>query len=262
MSAQKPVQFVDLDAARAARGLRIVVVAGVPSPWSEAAKGIFTVKGLDFVAVRKRPGDAELERWTGCNNSPVVMFDDEPARSGWADILALGERLGGATSLLPEAIADRAMILGLCHEILGESGLVWSGRLLLIHSGLTSEGRAGFALPVAQYLAPRYGYAPDRTTHARQRVLAILGHLGGLARAARDAGSRYLVGDGLSAVDIYLASALNTLAPLPHDLCPMRPALRAAFESVEPELRAAVTPELLEHRDFIYREHLGLPMEL
>ncbi len=154
------------------------------------------------------------------------------------------------------------MVLGLSHEILGESGLVWCGRLLLIHAGLTTEGRTGFALPVAQYLAPKYGYAPERTTLARQRVLAILTHLSRLARAAREAGHRYLAFDRLTALDIYIAAALNTFAPLPHDLCPMRPALRAAFESVEPDLRAAVTPELLEHRDFIYREHLGLPMEL
>lgn len=262
MHAKEPVRFVDLDAARAARGLRLVVVAGIPSPWSEAAKGIFTVKGLDFVAVQRRAGDAEIERWTGCHNAPVVVFNNEPPRSGWADILALGERLGGSAQLLPEPIADRALILGLAHEILGEFGLVWCGRLLLIHSGLTTGGRSGFPPLVAQYLAPKYGYAPALEAPARRRVLALLNHLSSLARARQSANQRYLVGDQLSALDIYLAAALNVFAPLPQDLCPMRPSLRATFESVEPEVLAAVAPELLEHRDFIYREHLGLPMVL
>jgi glutathione S-transferase len=262
MHAREPVRFVDLDTARAAGGLRLVVPAGIPSPWSEAAKGIFSVKGLDFVAVRRRAFDEEIERWSGHNNVPVVIFEDERPRAGWAEILALGERLGGAVSLLPEGIADRAQILGLSHEILGEHGLVWCGRLLLIHSGLTTEGRVGFPPPVASYLAPRYGYAPERAAPARQRVLRLLEHLAGLCRARREAGQRYLVGDRLSALDIYVAAALGVFAPLPDEVCPMRPALRAAFESVEPELLAALAPELLEHRDFVYREHLGLPIEL
>jgi hypothetical protein len=39
-----PIEFVDLEAARDAAGLRMVVVSGVPSPWGEAAKGILHVK--------------------------------------------------------------------------------------------------------------------------------------------------------------------------------------------------------------------------
>ncbi|HVN28665.1 MAG TPA: hypothetical protein VMT64_09280 [Candidatus Binataceae bacterium] len=33
-------------------GLRIVLVKGVPSPWGQAAKTIFEVKKLDYVARR------------------------------------------------------------------------------------------------------------------------------------------------------------------------------------------------------------------
>jgi hypothetical protein len=42
----------------------------------------------------------------------------------------------------------------------------------------------------------------------------------------------------------------------------MHPAARAAFDSVEPTLLAAIAPELFEHRDFVYREQLGLPIQL
>ena len=31
-------------------GLRIVLVKGLPSPWGQAAKTIFEIKGLDYVA--------------------------------------------------------------------------------------------------------------------------------------------------------------------------------------------------------------------
>jgi len=42
--------------------------------------------------------------------------------------------------------------------------------------------------------------------------------------------------------------------PLPPDQCPMPDAIRPAFESLD--------PILLEHRDFIYDEHLELPLSL
>jgi hypothetical protein len=50
--------FVDFQAALAAPGLRLVVAANVPSPWSEAALAIFRVKKLPFVATRARAADA------------------------------------------------------------------------------------------------------------------------------------------------------------------------------------------------------------
>ena len=38
-------------------GLRIVLVRGVPSPWSQAAKTILEIKGLDYVAAPLDVGD-------------------------------------------------------------------------------------------------------------------------------------------------------------------------------------------------------------
>ena len=50
-----PVEFVELEVAKAARGLRLVTVGGIPSPWSEAAKALFVCKEIPFVAVRLNP---------------------------------------------------------------------------------------------------------------------------------------------------------------------------------------------------------------
>jgi hypothetical protein len=78
----------------------------------------------------------------------------------------------------------------------------------------------------------------------------------------RVAGSRYYVDDALSAVDIYAATFLALLRPLPHEVCAMDPATRAAFELRDPETDAALEPVLLEHREMMYREHLVLPLAL
>ena len=45
-------QYVSVEEAIGRRGLRMVVVGGVPSPWGEAAKGILHINGIDWAAVR------------------------------------------------------------------------------------------------------------------------------------------------------------------------------------------------------------------
>lgn len=247
-----------LEEARAARGLRLVVTAGVPSPWSEAAKGWFDVKGLDYLMIRLTPRDADIRAWTGHHNAPVALYDDEPARAGWAEILALADRLGPTPRLIPEDPAARAEVLALGGAILGEGGLIWSLRLVLIHEGLTSEGARGFPVAAARYLGAKYGYAPERIEAARARVVSVLAALGDRLADGR----RYLTGDVLTGVDIMAAAALGVVRPLPPDLCPMLPAFRAAYESLEPALREAPTPALLAHREHVYRTHLRLPLVL
>jgi hypothetical protein len=45
-------EYVSVEEAMKRRGLRMVVVGGIPSPWGEAAKGILYVKAIDWAAVR------------------------------------------------------------------------------------------------------------------------------------------------------------------------------------------------------------------
>jgi glutathione S-transferase len=262
MATRSNIRFVDLDEARAARGLRLVVLGALPSPWSEAAKGIFDVKEIDYLAVRFHPRDEQVRAWTGSHNAPVVLFDDEPPRTGWAEILALGERLGGRVSLVPHDPDERVLFFGLAQEILGEGGIVWCVRLLVIHAGLTTEGREGFPPRVAGYLGKKYGYAHERIAPAKGRLLSGLRLLSQKLEASRSRGFAYVAGPALSALDIYVAAALAVLVPLPDELCPMLPPLRHAFETIDPAVRAAVTPALIEHRDFIYQHHLALPVQL
>ena len=48
-------------------GLRIVLVKGMPSPWGQAAKTIFEIKGLDYVAAPWIGGEPneDIVAWGG-----------------------------------------------------------------------------------------------------------------------------------------------------------------------------------------------------
>ena len=256
------MEFVELEEAKRRPGLRLVTVAGVPSPWSEAAKGILRVERIPFVGVRMQPGRPEVPAWTGQTSAPVAIYGDEAPRSGWAEILLLAERLAPEPRLVPRDPAERAWLLGWCHEICGEDGLGWARRLERIHESFESDGREGFALPVAKYLAPKYGYRPEAGAAARGRVIEVLGMLSGRLREQRAAGSDHYLGDRPSALDIYSAAFVGLLAPLPPELLPLPEALRRAFASLHPDLEKALDPLLIEHRDRIYREHLELPVAL
>lgn len=255
-----PFEYVSVDEAIARRGWRMVVVGNVPSPWGEAAKGILHIKGIDWVAVRLAYDSEPLRTWAGQRSGPVAVYDDERPRAGWAEILLLAERIAPTPALLPKDAAERALALGLAHEICGEEGLGWARRLQLIHAGL--QGAGGFAPRVATYLAKKYGYSPAAGAAAGVRVVALLGMLAARLKAQRAAGTRFYIGDTLSAVDIYSATFMALLSPLPEACCAMDAGSRAAMETLDAATAAALDPMLLEHRDMIYRELLELPLAL
>jgi glutathione S-transferase len=241
-------------------GLRMVVVGGIPSPWGEAAKGILHIKGIQWAAVRLAYDSEPLKAWAGQRSGPVAIYDNERPRSGWAEILLLAERLAPDPSLLPADPAERALAFGLSHEICGEAGLGWSRRLQLIHAGL--RGASGFPAPVAQYLGRKYGYSPEAGVAAGMRVAELLGMLAARLAAQCAAGSRYYVGETLTAVDIYSATFMAMFAPLPPEHCQMDATSRAAFETRDTPVEAALDPILFEHRDMMYARHLELPLSL
>lgn len=255
-----PFEYIDVETAVQRDGLRMVVIGGVPSPWSEAAKGILHIKGIEWAAVRLAYDSETLKQWAGELSAPVLMVGQERPRRGWADILLLAERLVPTPSLLPADPGERALAFGLAHELCGESGLGWSRRLQLIHAGLQNSG--GFPDRVAKYLGKKYGYSLEAGAAATGRVTALLGMLGARLKAQREAGSSYYIGNTVTAVDVYSACVLGLLRPLPHDLCPMDANVRTAFETRDPETDAALDPVLLEHRDLMYARHLALPLSL
>ena len=253
-------EYIGVEEARRRNGLRMVVVGSVPSPWGEAAKGILHIKGVEWAAVRLIYDSEPLREWAGQRSGPVAIYDNEPPRSGWAEILLLAERLARMPSLLPADPAKRALVFGISHEICGEAGLGWSRRLQLIHAGLHNVG--GFPEQVAKYLGRKYGYRPETGVAATLRVGALLGMLGARLKAQHEKGSRYYVGNSLTAVDVYSATFMALFDPLPHEQCEMAASIRAGFETRDAQTEAALDPILFKHRDMMYAEYLELPLSL
>ncbi len=223
-----------------------------------AAKVIFQTKKVPFVAVRYRSPGTEICAWTKTNNAPVALYESEPPRSGWAEILALGERLAPDVPLVPGDPEERARIYGYSHEIMGEGGMLWSMRQYAIDASLTSNGEKGFPLTAAKYLAPRYGWAAGCGARARARFHEGLAVLDGLLRS----GTPWLLGETFSALDIYAASAMAVVAPLPEKDCAMIQPLRQTFEWLRRDTGDAITPALLAHRKRVHEASMPLPLEL
>ena len=255
-----PFEYVGVEEAIRRRGLRMVVVGDVPSPWGEAAKGILHIKGIKWVGVRLVYDSELLKKWAGQRSAPVAVYENERPRSGWSEILLLAERLAPSPSLLPANPADRALVLGLAHEICGEWGLGWSRRLQLVHAGLHNAG--GFPERVSKYLGKKYSYSPEAGAATGPRVAELLGMLVARLKAQRQAGSRYYVGHSLTATDVYSATFAALFDPLPPEQCQMEAGTRAAFTSRDAHTDAALDPIFFEHRDMMYRERLELPLSL
>lgn len=252
---------VSLSAARALPGLRLVVLQGLPSPWSQAAKAILRVKRIPYTLVHRTESDppGALEAWTGQASFPAAMYEDERPRTGWAEILLLAERLRPEPALVPADPERRAFLFGLCHELCGEMGLAWCRRLEMVATGM----RRTPPDPIAVWLGGKYGYSPESAALAPGRVRDVLGLLGELLAESRARGGSHLLGAELSALDLYWATFCNIVSPLPPELLPMPEAWRPLFTSPDPGVHEQLAKTgLLAHRDRIYRDHLELPVAL
>ncbi len=255
--------WLSVEEARDLPGLRLVLSVGVPGPWGEAAKGLFHVKGLScryVVQTPAQPNEA-LRDWTGEINAPQAVYADEPARSGYAEIIFLAERLAPEPALVPSAPDERVRMFGLLRELAGERGLGWSRRLMLF-APIMGLPDAHPARALLGGMAKRYGYDDAAAAEAPARVGEILTLFADQLRAQREAGSRYLVGDRLTALDVYWAAFAALIQPLPSEQCAMPEHLRASYGAPHPEISAALDPALLAHRDSIYAEHLELPVDM
>ncbi len=202
--------YIEIDEACTRPGLRLVLTAGVPGPFGEAAKAIFHVKKIAYLKVRQTPGESDeaLGAWTAQTSAPVAVYEDERPRSGWADILYLAQRVAAEPRLIPEAPDERALMFGLSNEICGEGGFGWQRRLTLLDS-LLKAGGGGVAAraevrPFGSSGSRRAGSngthprralcTADRAARARQPLLRrrrahrtrpLLGNVLDPARAAR-----------------------------------------------------------------------------
>lgn len=257
--------FISVAEARQQKGIRLVLTIGAPGPWGEAAKGLLRVRKIPFARVGQSAGEdnAELVAWTGIRNAPQIVDEEDQVIHAFSDLIYFAERRGEGPSLIPEGLADRIAMFGTIREIAGEGGFAWQRRMSLFEPIMQIESdEPNPAIDGVKRMAESYGYSRDAAERAPAHIAAILHFLDAMLAERRAAGSRFFVGDRLSALDIYWASFAGLVAPLSEDLCAMPGYLRNSYGSVTPIVAAATTSSLLAHRDFIYEEYLELPVRL
>jgi glutathione S-transferase len=240
-------------------GLRIVLVAGAPSPWGQAAKAMMEYKRLEFSAGHLIPGDAnkELVAWSGVNSGPVVAWNDEKPIDRWNDILFLLERLAPSRPLVPEDSQQRADLFGMAHEINGELGLGWNRRLLMfapiLESGAAPEGM--------QLMGEKYKWNKADTELASRRIVGTLNQLSARLKSQKAAGSEYFVGDSPSAMDFYWTAFSNLIDIISWEKIPVGEEMRPLFAQGDEAIAAAFDDVLREHRDRFFDRYFVSPME-
>ena len=252
-------RFVSIGEARAADGLRMACLRKIPSPWQEAAKGIFHVKDLhcQYAAQSESDEDNAVADWAGDSSVPVVAYRKEKLRTGWVEILMLAERLEPDPALIPSDARQRALMFGLAHEICGEMGIGWCMRLLMLRAGMDHSDDTSIPPEAAVHLAGKYGFNPTDVANAEDRVATVLGVLD-----EQLGEGEYFLDDRLSALDIYWATTANLLRPLPPEQLPMSGYMRGIYATRNERLLAALTPALKAHQERIYERHLELPVPM
>ena len=251
------MQYMEPSEAQARSGLRLALTANMPAPYSMSARAILDVKQVPYIPVRQVGGGSnkDLVAWTGHRNAPVAMLDDEAPRTGWLDILNLAERIGQGPSLMPATQAHRMQLIAWTHELIGEGGWVWHMRLLML--GLGGEQRAQAAAQ-KNPMYTDYGYSEVEHGKAKDSATAIMQGFAGFALEQLKK-SPYLIGDKLSALDIYWLYFSQIMQTLPDETCPMPGMLRASYDGAS-EACGYVVPELIEQRNWILAHHPQLPL--
>ena len=168
-----------------------------------SARAILQLKQVSYIPVRQigAAENPELRSWTGHRNAPVAMFEDESPRTGWLEILHLAERLGAGAALIPGDVKERMQMVALNNELIGEGGWVWHMRLLMLGLGGAEQvDQAARKNP----MYAQYGYSEkthaEAKTAALERIVVFANH----AKTQLNQ-SNFLIGDQLSALDIYWA---------------------------------------------------------
>ena len=263
LNPSKAPAFITLDEAAAmTTGTRVTFVPGIPAMFSEALKNICYVKGVALIRVlHPRMGideetgkdrQAKLFELTAQTSLPTMLHDDERPRNVWIEQLALAERIGGAGApiLIPDNSELRVEVFGLCAIVLAEDGLVWNMRIL-----------------IDSLLGQKYGFSEEASALAPRKIAEVIALLDRRLETQSQRGSKYLVGDTLTAVDIYWATLSMSLLPPPPEVMPLprqNQSMMKYFEanSQIPEIAAALTKRIEDHQRYILTNYCETPAVL
>ena len=256
-------EFVSLDeAAEMKIGTRVTFVPGVQALYAEALKNICYVKKIPlirvlhpFMGIDKETGkdrQAQLFDLTCQTSLPTMLHDEERPRNVWIEQLALVEEIGdeGSPALIPDEFELRVEMFGLCAVVLAEDGLVWNIRIL----NDSPLGR-------------KYGYSKEASSTAPAKIAEVIGLIDGRLEAQQKLGSRYLVGDSLTAADIYWATLSMSTLPVPPEIMPktqQNQGMLIWFEgnSKMPEIAEALSQRVKDHQRYILTTYCETPAVL
>ena len=256
-------EFIPLEEAAAmTTGTRVTFIPGIPALYSEALKNICFVKGIPLIralhpmmGIDKDTGadrQAVLYELTRQTSLPTMFHNDERPRNVWTEQLALAEQIGaaGTPKLIPDDFELRADVFGLCAIVLAEDGFIWNMRIL----GDSPLGR-------------KYGYSEEASATALGKMVEVITLIDRRLAAQEKLGSRYLIGDSLSAADIYWATLSMSVLPPPPEIMPLTKQNQGMLKyfgknSQIPAIADALTQRIKEHQQFILTTHCETPAVL
>ena len=240
-------------------GTRITFVPGVQALYAEALKNICFVKQIPITRVLhplmgtdKETGEdrqANLYNLTKQTSLPTMLHEEERPRNVWIEQLALAEQIGASESpsIIPESFELRAEMYGLCAIILAEDGLVWNMRIL-------NDGPLG----------RKYGYSESASSSAPAKIINALKVIDAKLKSQEELNSKFLVGDKLSAVDIYWATMSMCMIPATEDIMPktkQNQGMLAGFEAISniPDFANIISPQMRDHQRNILKTYCETP---
>ena len=256
-------EFISLEEAAALKnGTRITFIPGVQALYAEALKNICFVKGIAVIralhpmmGVDKETGEDRQKRLfelTSQTSLPTMFYNEERPRNVWIEQLALAEQIGSADSptLIPADMAQRADMFGLCAVVLGEDGLVWNMRIM-------NDGPLG----------RKYGYSDYASAAAPGKVGEVIALLDQRLQQQAEQGSRYLVGDTLTAADIYWATMSMCITDTPPQIMPATQQNQGmlkffAANAKVPAIAEALSGAIAEHQRYILTTYCETPAVL
>jgi glutathione S-transferase len=251
------MHYIELAEAGNQSGLKLVLTKGVPGPWGELIKAILAIKGVSYTAVAQYPGksDKELYDLSGQTSAPV-MFDDEVCITDLKEIILTIENKYPLPQLLPADKKELSSIMQLIDLIAGNDGFAWNRRLMMFAPLVELDP----PIEMIHRLAAKYGYTKEIAENAPRQILLVLDRVAKLLNLQANNQQKYIVGNELTAIDITWAVFCSMLLPLPEAVNAMPPGMRDSY-TLSPELMLEVDSILIEHRDYIYKNYLTLPLD-
>ncbi|MEQ8691240.1 MAG: glutathione binding-like protein [Pseudomonadales bacterium] len=256
-------EFIPLEEAAAmTSGTRVTFIPGIPALYSEALKNICYAKGIPLIrALHPMMGideatgkdrQAPLYELTRQTSLPTMFHNDERPRNVWIEQLALADQIGAPDSpqLIPSDFEQRVEVFGLCAVVLAEDGFIWNMRLL---------GDSP--------LARKYGYGEEASAQAPGKMAEALGVIERRLAAQEARDSRYLVGDSVSAADIYWATMSIALVPPPPEIMPVTQENKGmlkyfARNAQIPAIAEVLTERIAAHQRYILTTYCETPAVL